>query len=259
MRKQVQVYLLLFACAVSALASDAFLNRLEPRGYVNDFAYILSEADEQRINRVIVELNQKTGAEIAVVTLKTLAGRDIDDFTNRLFEKWGVGQEGKDNGLMFLCAMQDRKMRIEVGYGLEGIISDSKAGRIRRDIITPHFKAGNPAAGILAGVRALSDVVEGKSLNLPVSREPVKNSGSGWGWLLLFTFFGLIGLIAYIDHKRGGGMKAVRRGRYTWDGHYRQGPGSGSGGFGGGGGFSGGGFGGFSGGCSGGGGSSGGW
>ena len=67
------------------------------------------------------------------------------DFTNRLFEKWGVGQKGKDNGVMFLAAMQDRKMRIEVGYGLEGAIPDAKAGRIRRDVITPYFKQGNPS------------------------------------------------------------------------------------------------------------------
>ncbi|MDF7798698.1 TPM domain-containing protein [Pontiellaceae bacterium B1224] len=256
MRKQILVYLLLMACAVSVLASDALLNKLEPAGYVNDFADVIPAEYERRINAVIEDLQQKTGAEIAVVTLQSLDGGQIDDFTNRLFEKWGIGQKGKDNGLMFLAAMQDRKMRIEVGYGLEGIIPDSKAGVIRRDIITPHFKAGKPAAGILAGVEALSAVVQGKALNLPVEKGLGNVSGSDWVFILFLLIpAAFIGYLIYLGIKDG--VQPARRGRYTWDGNYGVGS-SGSGGWaGGGGGFSGGG--GFGGGCSGGGGSSGGW
>ena len=253
-------------------ASDALLNRLEPKGYVNDFANVIPADYERRIESVIAELKQKTGAEIAVVTIKSLEGGNIDDFTNRLFAKWGIGQQGKDNGLMFLCAMQDRKMRIEVGYGLEGAISDSRAGSIRRDVITPHFKSGNPQVGILAGVKALSvDVADEYGVTLSFRtrstyRTQSRSSGMDWGWVwLLVILFGVIGWGIYHQIKHVTAQPS-RRGRRYWDGSYgsshndRWGGGGGFGGFGGGGGgFGGGGFGGFGGGCSGGGGSSGGW
>lgn len=266
MRKLIPaLLLLLFASSVSVRASDALLGRLEPRGYVNDFANVLPADYEQRINGVINELKQQTGAEIAVVTIQSLEGSNIDDFTNRLFNKWGIGQKGKDNGLMFLCAMQERKMRIEVGYGLEGPVPDSKAGRIRRDIITPHFKAGSPAVGILAGVEALSAAVQGKAIHVPVVYEQAKTSGSDWALILFFLLpAGFIGYLLYVGIKQG--VQPDRSGRrYGWNGSDGHGSGFGSGshrwgvGSGGFGGFSGGGGGGFGGGCSGGGGSSGGW
>jgi len=150
------IFLALFLAGSTFASSDSLLKRLEPRGFVNDYANVISASDEQQLVSMISELRQKTGAEIAVVTIQSLEGGEIDDFTVRLFKKWGIGQKGKDNGLMFLAAMKDRKMRIEVGYGLEGAIPDSKAGRIRREIITPYFKSGNPSRGIVAGVAALS-------------------------------------------------------------------------------------------------------
>ncbi|MCF7849673.1 MAG: TPM domain-containing protein, partial [Kiritimatiellales bacterium] len=125
--KNIVPVLFLLATTLAASASDRLLNSLEPRGFVNDFANVISASDEQQLTSMITELRQKTGAEVAVVTIQSLEGGNIDDFTNRLFEKWGVGQKGKDNGLMFLASMQDREMRIEVGYGLEGAIPDSKA------------------------------------------------------------------------------------------------------------------------------------
>ncbi|RKX34509.1 MAG: hypothetical protein DRP64_20025, partial [Verrucomicrobia bacterium] len=150
---------MLLACLSFAQASDQLLSSLQPRGFVNDFANVISSSEEQQLTSMITEVRQKTGAEITVVTLQSLDGGEIDDFTNRLFEKWGIGQKEKDNGLMFLAAMKDRKMRIEVGYGLEGAIPDAKAGRIRRDVITPHFKAGNPGRGIVAGIAVLSQEI----------------------------------------------------------------------------------------------------
>jgi uncharacterized protein len=95
---------LLATCIPFAQASDKLLNSLQPRGFVNDFANVISSSDEQRLTSMITELRQKTGAEIAVVTVQSLDGGEIADFTNRLFEKWGVGQKGKDNGLLFLGA-----------------------------------------------------------------------------------------------------------------------------------------------------------
>ena len=243
--------LAILVLATTAGASDTLLNSLQPRhgSAVNDFANAIPAAQERQIESIIDELEQKTGAEIAVVTIQSLDAGQIDDFTNRLFEKWGVGQKGKDNGLMFLAAMQDRQMRIEVGYGLEGAIPDSKAGRIRRDVITPYFKSGKPGEGILAGVAILSQEIA-KEYQVELTgvatqyRVQPSQTGRGKGGNPIVTIiFGIIFVIFAIRHPHlallllmsGGGGRS-----------------SGGGGFGGGGG-------GFGGGMSGGGGSSGGW
>ncbi|MBT8041749.1 MAG: TPM domain-containing protein [Pontiella sp.] len=251
-KKVALVGLLLSLCLPSAQASDRLLEQLAGRGKlgVNDFANVIPANQEQQINEMIVELKQKAGAEIAVVTLQSLEGGEIEDFSNRLFERWGIGQRGKDNGLLFVAAMQDRKMRIEVGYGLEGAIPDSTAGRIRRDIITPQFKIGKPGTGILLGIAALSQEVAqeyGVELTGAASRyrstgrSAQGKKGNPFVQLILAILF----IIFAIRHPFIA-MMLLSGGR---------GYSSGGGGFGGGG-FSGGGFGG---GMSGGGGSSGGW
>lgn len=236
--------------ACSAQASDTLLNSLQPRGFVSDFANVISAADEQQLTAMIAELERKTGAEIAVVTIQSLEGGEIDDFTTRLFNRWGVGKKALDNGVMFLAAMDDHKMRIEVGYGLEGAIPDSKAGRIRRDVITPCFKKNKYSQGIVEGVVALSREIH-RYAGLPFKYAPLQSRTRRSNSDLFHKIGGLLILIGIpcalfctgIPKKNGG----VTRG-----GHYYGGYGS-SGGFGGGCG------GGFGGGCSGGGGSSGGW
>jgi len=242
------LFLMLFlaAAALSSDASDRLLNSLQPRGFVNDFANVISASEENELMSMITELRQKTGAEIAVVTVSSLEGGEIDDFTNRLFERWGIGQKGKDNGLMFLAAIKDRKMRIEVGYGLEGAIPDATAGRIRRDIITPYFKAGKPGRGIVMGVAALSQAAAkeyGVTLTGTAARyaqKPRARKGNP-----IFTILFLIFFIPFAIRHPFLALLLLSGGR---GGGYRSG---GGGGFGGGSGFGGG--------MSGGGGSSGGW
>lgn len=242
--------LLVLLTAASVQASDALLNSLQPRGLVSDYANVISSGEERRLNSILTELQQRTGTQIAVVTLHSLEGGEIDDFTNRLFNRWGVGQKDKDNGVMFLAAIQDRKMRIEVGYGLEDIIPDSAAGRIRRNIITPHFKSGNYGQGILAGTIALSQRIA-RHAGVRLSTAPATRSAREiilkiGGLLILIGIPGIL-FCAGIPKKKGG---------VSVGGHYYGGYGA-SGGFGGGCGGRGGG--GFGGGMSGGGGSSGGW
>ena len=239
--------MLLLAAALSAHASDELLNSLQPRGFVSDFANVISASEKHELTSMITELRQKTGAEIAVVTVSSLDGGEIDDFTNHLFERWGIGQKGKDNGLMFLAAMKDRKMRIEVGYGLEGAIPDAKAGRIRRDVITPYFKAGNPGQGIVMGVAALSQEVAkeyGVTLTGSARYQPYQPSRGRKGNPIVTLILAIFFIIFAIRHPHLALLLLLSSGR---GGGYRSG---------GGGGFGGGGFGG---GMSGGGGSSGGW
>jgi len=247
------------SAAFSANASDQLLeslNSVQDRA-VYDYANVVSPVEEQQIESMAREIRQKAdGASIVVVTLPSLNGGEIDDFTNRLFERWGVGKAGRDNGLMFLAAMQDRKMRIEVGYGLEGAIPDATAGRIRRDVITPYFKAGMPGKGITAGVAALSqEIAKEYGVELTGTASQVRyrthsDADKGNRNPIIPILF-LIFFIPFAIRHPFLAMFLLSGGR----GGYHSSGGFSSGGFGGGGG----GFGGFGGGMSGGGGSSGGW
>ncbi len=252
------VALVSFGAVLCAGASDRLLDGLkrEQGRAVYDYAGVISASEEGQIESMIAEVRQKAGAAIVVVTLQSLDGGEIDDFTNRLYAKWGIGQAGKDNGVLFLAAMQERMMRIEVGYGLEGAIPDAVAGRIRRELITPYFKSNQPGRGISVGVAALSqEIAKEYGVELTGAAAQVSYRGSaqsenGKGFPFPLLIFLVLFIPFAIRHPflamfllsggRGGG--GVHR--------------SGGGGFGGGGG---GGFGGFGGGMSGGGGSSGGW
>ncbi len=112
----------------------------EYQGFVNDYAGLLSPAVKTQLDAKLSQLEKDTTAEVAVVTVKSLEGDSVDDYAVRLFEKWKIGKKDKDNGVLFLVALDDRKMRIEVGYGLEPLITDGRAGRIRDNDVIPRFK-----------------------------------------------------------------------------------------------------------------------
>ncbi|MFC1468073.1 TPM domain-containing protein, partial [Verrucomicrobiota bacterium] len=149
--------LLLLASVLTAQASDKLINSLQPRGFVNDFANVIPQTQERQLEQLLVSLERQTGAEVAVVTLNSLDGGQIDDFAVRLYERWKLGKAGKDNGVMLLAAINDRKARIEVGYGLEGAIPDGRAGQILRDDIFPSFKRGQYGNGLIAGASSISE------------------------------------------------------------------------------------------------------
>jgi uncharacterized protein len=223
----------------------------EPSGYLNDFAGVVDAESRQKIDAICGELDQKTGAQITVAVFKDMGGDEIDGFTNRLFEQWMPGKKGQDNGILIVDAVEERKIRIEIGYGLEGIIPDAVAARVRRDAMTPYLQEGKRGEAYVAGVAALAGLIA-KDKNITLSSlsgmpapEP-KSSGrrhKGIGFGLLFPLFLLALMAAKRNRFRGGGGPWI-------------GGGFGGGGYGGGGG---GGFGGFGGGMSGGGGSSGGY
>ncbi|MFH0954241.1 MAG: TPM domain-containing protein [Verrucomicrobiota bacterium] len=254
MRRLILFFTLAAAASVfAAEGPDALLQRLEPRGYVADYAAVFSAGDCASLSNYLNEVERKTSAEIAVVTLPSLEGGEINDFANRLFARWGIGKKGKDNGILLLAAIQDRKVRIEVGYGLEGAIPDARAGRILDEHVIPRFKEGNYASGLAAGARALAELVAGEAgvaLTSAVpaaaaTSEALEEEGNPLiGLLIVFGFFGFI--IWFI-------RTAVKRG---W---VKPGTGGSSGGGWSGGGGGGGGGGGFGGGSSGGGGASRGW
>jgi len=132
----------------SAQASSVPAYAGMPRQYVEDYANVISPADEQSLNGILQELEQKTGAQYIVLTVETAGGTPIEEFSIKLAEKWKLGQKGKDNGLLFVIAVKDREYRFEVGYGLEGFITDQYCGRIGREVLAPYLKKGDYSQGV---------------------------------------------------------------------------------------------------------------
>ena len=130
-----------------------------PQGYVSDFARILSVSDENRMTALCTELERKTGAQIAVVTMPSVQPDTVEQYAVKLFKKWGIGQKGKDNGVLLLVAVNDRKARIEVGYGLEGSLTDALSKSIIERFMVPAFRQGNFPQGIQAGATAVASVI----------------------------------------------------------------------------------------------------
>lgn len=131
----------------------------QPVGYVNDFAEMLSSDFRQSLEQDLVDFKDETTAEIAVVTINSLEGNSLEDYAVRLFEDWKIGKKEKDNGILILIAKEDRKIRIEVGYGLESIVTDARAGRIIRDQMTPAFKNENYNQGVKQAVEQIKEYV----------------------------------------------------------------------------------------------------
>jgi len=131
----------------------------KPVGYVNDFAGVMGSAYQQRIEQLASEIERKTSAEISVVTVQTVAPSDIEQYAVDLFEKWEIGKKGKDNGVLILLARQERKVRIEVGYGLEGVLPDGLCGQIIREKMTPFFKRGKFGEGLLSASATIASII----------------------------------------------------------------------------------------------------
>lgn len=165
MRRFFITTLVLLAGVFSVRAdSDQLLNSLKPVGYVSDFANVMNPADRAATEKLLTELEQKTGAQVAVVTLKSLEGGQIGDFSNRLFARWGIGQKGKNNGVLLLCAIEEgrgNRLRIEVGYGLEGLIPDAVAGRILDTFVVPGWSQGQYGSAVANGAAAIVQRIAG--------------------------------------------------------------------------------------------------
>src|SRR5918996_2763460 len=134
------------------------------RGRVNDYAGMVPPDKTQQLEERLARFETETGHQVAVLTIPSLEGDPIEDFSIRVAETWKIGQKGFDNGAILLIAQKERKLRIEVGYGLEGVFPDAIASRIIREVIVPRFREGNFSPGIEAGVDAILQVTKGESL-----------------------------------------------------------------------------------------------
>jgi uncharacterized protein len=162
------------------------------KGRVNDYAGILSASTRKHLDAVLADLEQTDSTQVVVLTLPSLEGENLEAFSMRVAEAWKIGQKGLDNGAILLVALKERKIRIEVGYGLEGRLTDLVAGRIIRNVIVPRFKTGNFDQGITDGVAAMVGVVRGEYEPPQTSRGGDRPAGGGHSAfipLLAFLFF----------------------------------------------------------------------
>lgn len=255
---------LLFVLAgATTFAEDKIFPEKSGRGrLMNDYAGMLSTGEEERLEHKLESFARTTSTQITVVTIKNLGGYDVSDYTFKLFNKWGIGQAGKNNGVLLLVSLEDRKAFIATGKGLEGVLTDAQTSRIFRNELRPAFKAGNYYAGIEQTIDAIIAVTKdeytadkkGGDGGLPAKAIIV---------IIIFIFF-IIKMIGrgggggggYMSHR---GVGDIATGMLLGN---LLGGGSRGGGWGGGGsdwGGGGGGFGGFGGGSSGGGGAGGSW
>lgn len=142
------------------------------QGRITDNAEMISTGAAGRIGALLQDHETRTGNQVAVLTIPTLAGESVEEFALEVFNTWKLGKKGRDNGVLVLIAPGERRLRIEVGYGLEGDLTDLEAGRIIRNIITPRFKANDFDGGIEQGVRAILAQLEGTAEAVPEPAAP---------------------------------------------------------------------------------------
>jgi uncharacterized protein len=264
-RVRAKLYLLV-VLLLSLAAYAEPVSQLKPTGYVNDFANVLDQTTKTQIEDLCQQVDVKAHAQIALVTINTLDGSDIESYAVDLFKKWGIGNKATNRGVLILYAIHDHRARIEVGYGLEPILPDGKVGSFQREAI-PLMRAENYSQALLLVTTRVADVIAsdaGIQLTHAQPRAPTANDrqpdiGISFGGIILI---GIVILIVLFTPLRTllfwmlfSNIFGGRRG--GWGGGGFGGFGGGGGGWGGGGG--GGGFGGFGGGMSGGGGASSSW
>jgi uncharacterized protein len=267
--KIVRWCIVVLVLAVSVVTRAEDVKQIRATGYVMDLAGVLKPETKTQLEALCTELEQKTGAQMAIVTVKSLDGNEIQPYANDLFKQLGVGQKKQDNGLMLLVAPNDRKYWTEVGYGLEPIVNDARAGDAGR-LIVPYFRRGDYSGGITAAAWQLAKYIaddKGVTLNgmprmreAPTARE--RDGGPSGLWILIvvgFLIFRVLGGLMRSASGRGGGGMGTGFLVGSILGSMLGGRGGGWGGSRGGWGGGGGGFGGFGGGASGGGGAGGSW
>jgi len=212
--------------------------------HVNDTAGMLSADERARLEQKLADYEHKTSRQFALLTIDSLDGDDLEGFSIRVAEAWKLGQKGQDNGLVLLLVKNDHKLRIEVGYGLEGNVTDAFSSRVIRNLLVPAMRAGTVASGIDQAFDALQAKAAGEDVPQSVLKDPsVDQPESGAsnviGWLVLLFFLAPVLIPLLLFRTRAGRGRGGFWGGFGGGGF--GGGGFGGGGFGGGGGFSGGG------------------
>ncbi|MCX6702561.1 MAG: TPM domain-containing protein [Candidatus Wolfebacteria bacterium] len=189
MKKQIALILFIFFFLVEA--AFAYTSPGSPKGFVNDFAGIFNDSQKSGLETKLSDFQKSTGNEIAVAIVKNLGGDTVENYAVELFKEWGIGQKGKDNGVLLLVATEDRKIRIEVGYGLEGSLTDAQSSWIIKNDITPAFKNSDYYAGINSAIDQIITAVNGGAVpsdSQNYAKGLFGNLFNDWHWFLFILF-----------------------------------------------------------------------
>ena len=202
--------IVLFVCSAATVAHSVEIPVL-PAAPVVDLAGIIDNDTESKLNRYLRELETKTGAQMAILTLNSLEGQALEELSITIaHDQWKLGQKGKDNGVLVVVALNDKKYRIEVGYGLEGLLPDSLVGGIGRQYLVPYFKRGDYSTGIYAAAVVMANEIARDAgveisglpaVNTAYSTPKSKKSPSVFGTIFSLLFFVIL-VILFIKNPR---------------------------------------------------------
>lgn len=187
MRSVLKIFLFTLFFGYTVNSVSAYYSPGNPTNFVNDFANVLSVEQEDDLNNRLRELEKATSAEVAIVTVDSLKGDTVENFAVKLFEEWKIGKEDKDNGILILSAIEDREVRIEVGYGLEPTITDAQSYWIIQNEIIPNYKAGDYYKGLLNSTTKISSAISNGEV-IPSST----NSSEDFEGYLMFIIFAVV-------------------------------------------------------------------
>jgi len=189
------------------LPAKAYYSPGSPAGFVNDYAQMMSEAARQNLEQKLVQFEKDTSNEISIVTIESLEGDTIENFAEKLFKEWGIGKEDKDNGVLILVAKNDRQMRIEVGYGLEGALTDAQSYWIIQNVMRPAFQNNDYDGGITG---ATDNVIAATKGEYVPSEEPGSKINSKTIEIIaFFIFLGFVWLASILGRSKSWWMGGV--------------------------------------------------
>src|SRR5512134_1563648 len=201
------VAILLLAAASVCAAQEPAIPK--PAGYVSDTAGVMGEW-AGKTEALCRKIETQTTSEVAVLTVRSTAPLDAQQYATQVFDRWKIGKKGKDNGILILVAVDDRKMWIATGYGVEGVLPDGKVGEIRDQVLLPLFRQSRYGEGIFLGAKAVGTVLAGGQVDAPKREQKRKRSSFPLD-LILFLLFGAFILVRGIfssifgSRRRGGG------------------------------------------------------
>jgi uncharacterized protein len=203
--KKIFLFFILWLCCLPFTAYGLDVPRLQ--GYVNDYAGMISPPAKSKIEEGLRAFEQSDSTQIVILTIPSLEGENIEEFGIKVAETWKIGQQVKDNGVLFIVSKQEKKIRIEVGRGLEGKLTDLMAGRIIDQVVKPRFKQGDFDGGFIAGVSSLIDATRGE---FKADRRSARQRQRGVPpFLTIFLFFGIFTLILGSLSRVLGGVTAA--------------------------------------------------
>ena len=184
----------------------------KPAGYFNDYAGVVSKDAAHRFNEQLAQFERETSNQVVVAVWQTMPSQSsIEDFTQRTFEAWRIGQKGTNNGAVLFVFVKDRRMRIQPGYGLEGALTDFTSDQIIRDEIAPHFRSGDYEGGLASGIDSIEKVIRGEYKGSGKTHLERRNRTPAPSFLLFVIFVVVLSVVSRVMRRLGGYSYSSRR------------------------------------------------